>query len=357
MTADKSNVLNIVHEADSQRQHVRVQIPALVHIDGQSYDVKEWSVAGLALECKTEAELARFKEQGLHSAELSYDLSAFKLNVPINLEVMRVDNQNSMVGARFSNMEQAQLSTIQNLVNAYISGELVSAGDAIHVVSRNNFVKPRTIPTKGEESGADKSKKLFKKISLYLVFALAVLYVLSGLYEQIYLITAKSALVVSNGFALQAPAGGALNYNDIFSGDTVKKGDVIMNVVSGTGTIQGIDSPCDCVVSQIHVPPGTTVSKGESILALSPVGTRPYVDAFVTYEEAARLAEGQTAHVLFFGAKKTQAGTIIDIVSKAEASETYIVRIKFEKAIPQKLIGTPVKVKFDTLGMFNAYKQ
>ena len=48
-TATLSGTPQLVHETEAQRQHIRISLPASIHIDGKNYTLADWSVGGISV--------------------------------------------------------------------------------------------------------------------------------------------------------------------------------------------------------------------------------------------------------------------------------------------------------------------
>lgn len=353
MTTQHQNKPKITHEADAQRQHVRVPLPAAIVVDNKKYELKDWSVVGACITVKSEAETNRFKEHAAYKAVLIFTMDEFDLHIPMDIQVQHPDFAKQQVGIQYVNMTQRQVSLMQELVNSYVNGSITTANDLIHVVGRNNFTKPRELPKKGEVTAGEKAGLLFRKGLLIVGSVLLFSYLLFSIYERNFIVTAENAYVDANGFSVEVPSGGLLYFNNLNRGDRVNKGDVIMTVQSESGAIKGFDSPCDCIVNQKLVRGGSKVNTGDKVLRLVPLESEVFVDAFLNYKSAVDIKEGQTVDISVNGSDDHYDGIVQDVSSTSLGKGKYEVRIRPTKPIPDSLLGTPVDVRVDTFGLIN----
>ncbi len=347
------NTPKITHEADTQRQHVRVPLPANIIVNNKAYDLKDWSVAGASIVAKNAGDMQHFQMSSKHEAILAFTMDEFNLHIPMTIKVQHPDQAKNLIGIQYADMTPRQISLMQELVNSYVSGEIATANDIIHVVGRNNFVKPRELPKASKQTPQQKLSLALRKTALIAASVLLFSFLLFSIYERNFIVTAENAYIDANGFAVEANTGGVIHFNDIHRGDRVKKGDVIMTIKSSSGAVRGIDSPCDCIVNQKLVKTGNRVNQGDKILRLVPVGTKMFVDAFIHYEDAVDIKEGQSVDIALDGSDLHLDGVIEDISSVSIGKGKYEVRIRSEEPLPEHLLGTPANVSIDTLGLWH----
>lgn len=347
-----SNTANLVHEADAQRHHVRVRLPAKLEIGGKAYDTRDWSTAGASLIVPDKADATVFTEGKHHSARLIFSFMGFTLIVPMKIEIRHTatDEDGQYLGIRFIDMTQEQIVIMQQLVGSYVTGELSSVGELIHVMSRNNFTKPRQVPKREEDlTAGERFSQALKKLSIPLITLLLLGYVGMSIFEHKFIVSAEKAVVTGDGVSLAAPAGGVVSFKDLHNGDTVKKGDALMTVKTDSGTMTSIDSPCDCAIEDRMVDSGTTVAKGSIVLKLLPTDAPLRVDAQVSYTNAVKLAKGQNVVIQHNGSGKHFDGVISAVTIGANSGDRARVMIHPLETLPKNLIGAPVSIKFNTL--------
>ncbi len=305
---------------------------------------------GASVDIDSAANMNRFKTGQRYAANLIFKMDSFVLHIPMHLLVRSVNDIDRKIGVAFVEMTPRQLSVMQQLVSAYISGELTSIEDIIHVVERNNFVKPRSIPTPQKTSPVQQAMRLLRKVLIFGLGALIFAYLLLSLYERNFIVSATNAYVDASSFMVNTPTGGTVFFHEVDQGDAVKEGAPLATIQSRTGKITTLESPCNCTFNQPLVADGALVNEGESLLRLAPSGATMYVTAYLPYEEAADIHEGQDAQVALSGSDIRLRGTIDYISSMAvEENNLYRIRIVFDEAIDTSLLGTPAHVTIDTL--------
>ncbi len=346
----------IVHEADAQRQHIRVPLPAKIKINNQDYSLRDWSIDGACIELAHEGQKNDFKIGSKYDAVFNFNLGEFSLTLPITAIVHHIDEKENLVGLRYVDLSQEKITVIRQLVNAYVNGEITSAGEIIHVTGRDNFVKSRKLPVASNEDTPNKVSRFIKTGIIMLISLFMLSYIFTNIYERSYVIVANNAVISGDELLLKSPTGGSLNYTNLYSGDKIKKNAAIMTITSSTGALKGVDSPCDCIISRQIMASGSNVSQGDAIITMVPQGSKLYIDAYLPYEEAVNLAEGQIANISIANENINLTGVIKDIKAKTLGGSTYTVRIVTKKQIPEYLIGTPAIVTIDTSGWFRKSK-
>src|SRR4051812_8219257 len=129
----------IVHEAEIHRQHVRLRIPIVVEIDGTRYGIDDWSMGGFGV-----ASPITSRQPGERfPARLIFPFEDFELTLRLDCQMIYALPDLPRFGGKFLALSQGQLSLFRYLVDAYLSGELVSGGDVLAVVSRDNMGEAR----------------------------------------------------------------------------------------------------------------------------------------------------------------------------------------------------------------------
>ena len=344
----------LVHESDAQRHHVRVQLPAKMIINDVSYDVKDWSTAGVRLQIKGKIDANIFKEKKIYDVKMLFDFVGYSLSIPFKIEICYIKDEDDCVGIRYIELNNEQTSIMQHLVSSYVTGELTSVGDLINVTGRNNFTKSRQLPEKADNNSAsERMKRSLRKLFIFFISLFLLIYVAIGIYEQSYVISAQSAVITADNFSVNSSTGGILNYKKFRNGDKVMKGDMLLTVTSETGTITGIDSPCNCIIDKILLTSGTEVSKNTSVISMIPENAKFYIEAYVPYKKAIRITEGQFVHLGLAGSRLDMSGIIktISVDETIQGVSKLIIHTKDN--IPSSLIGTPAEVRIDTLGWTN----
>jgi alginate biosynthesis protein Alg44 len=274
----------IVHEAEVQRQHMRLQLPIKVEIKGHMFEVADWSHQGIALYVKPLlAHNINLKKDDLIDITLVYAFSGFSLNMPMQCEVRHISSDGTKAGCRFHGLSERNISLLHYLVSAYIAGDMVHIGDVLDVVSRKNFTTARKLPTENISKAEMVKRKMRKGINmlLLLILAISVLgYSGLNLYERLCIVQAKVATVVPN-----------LSFTE-----------------SNTS----------------------------------------YIEATVSYNDAIQLKKGMKATLGFPAYDTYLDGTIEQIIMEGVQEDTARILIVPSKTIPDAWMRIPVEVKIDT---------
>lgn len=363
--------LNLVHESETQRQHVRVRIPGVLEIDGGNtraqFRLHDLSAGGIGFEARNVA----FKVGQKYAGRLNITLDPVSLAIPVRFVVRHFDSSTGRVGASFDELGSAEIASIRRVVSSFISGELVGVGDVVHTLSRNNFTAPRGAPAQTERRGFFGTvRAAVVTLAMLAAGALALLYSAQRLDQRLFNTTAVAARVSGPQFQVTMPRDGvfrSLVPDDKFvakgapigSFETtmldlvrsqalqadLKPADLealLDRAVSGT-----ITSPCDCRVEALFVTTEQYVGKGQPIAALTPVKYDPYVVARFKYPEANRLAVGSPVKLNIDGEVTERAGKVAEIrrgFGSDEIDSDLVVVVQAEQPIPANLVSRAVEV-------------
>ncbi len=350
-----SAVPQMVHEAEAQRQHIRINLPASIHISGTNYPLSDWSVGGISI-LPANGQLPSGMSEGSQiDGVLQFQFDGFALSVPAVLEVGFVSHDK--LGCKFNTMDRNQRSVMQYLVTAYTSGELVNAGDLLDVVARNNMTKPRNVPDPyagltSAEIAKQKMVKMLKTGAVALISALLVAYVLSSVYERLYIVKASSAQVAAQMLTVDSPAGGKIYYAPILPDMKVRKGQPLLSVSTTTGANFTVDSPCDCIVKKRLLDNNRLARKGEPALELVRPDARAFVEAYIPHKEAVKLSVQQQVMMALPGHGDYLRGTISIIQAGKGMGGNSLIRIEPNEPLPAEYIDDPVEIRIDTLRIF-----
>lgn len=349
---------NLRHEAEVQRQHARIQLPAKVAVAGIVLETANWSNGGVALKIPEDMALPKeLKEGSSHQAAFQFEFEGFSFVVPLDIEIRHiVKKKDKVVGCRFTNLTRRQISIIQSMVNAYISGEVVQIGDLLDVAARNNFSRPRTIPSADEGLSPfirfrNRMRRSLRFTMVTAVFAALIAFIFLSIYERMFVITAVSGQVAADMISVDAPAGGKVFFKPIPMGTQISKGELLLTISSDTGNITSAESPCDCILKRRIFENNSLARKGEPVLEMVPPDAIPFIRAAVPNTEAVRLKVGDTASLSLPGHGRV-TGKITAIQSGADLGANAILLITPEKPIPVSYVDNPVKVRVDTLNLF-----
>lgn len=355
----------ITHEAEVSRQHARYRIPAKISVDEYSFSLREWSVSGFS----TDHISAEIGEKKVQSGSLIFDTGDFTLSVPIEFEVHHYDRESGFMRARFVNLSRRNLALLHHVINAYLAGDIVAAGDILDVARRDNYVK-KDLDSQPEQqqSAAQKTMQAVKRVVGYTVL-LAVLAGLLGfigytIYNRLFVVDALSARVQGDVVVLRAPDNGIFEMPEGGAASNPDRGEMLGIIRLTGGGAASISNPCDCRVLSVHGLENAFVGRGEPLFTLLPVDARLAVSARVAFHDVAQLKVGQPATIrLSDGSELTgqieRIGSTGDsevrqtappLMGDDRADQVASVRVVPDQTIPPDMLETVASVSFKTLG-------
>jgi alginate biosynthesis protein Alg44 len=330
-----------VHEAEAQRQHVRVKIPAKIKIaDTLFCPLRDLSVSGFAAEGVT---TPFFPRQEIPAA-LEIAFAGFSFRSEFRCQVQYYNPKQKTLGACFTALTGEQLSLLNTIIKSYMSGIVVTQDDILKIAARDNFLRARQ----------DKAeKKTFLQILgrslLFLLFATAGLAVFtfaaSNAYDKIFTVRTERASVAMDIVDIRAAQSGI--FRSLLAPETVNVGrDQSIGVIEpAAGRTEGfiIRSPCDCLVAGREMQDGVLVLTGEDLFRLAPGNSAPFIKAMISPAQAQRLRIGGRSRVRIAGEPGIFNGTVAAI--EAQGAESAIT-IRPESILPASLAGRPAEVVF-----------
>lgn len=297
----------VVHEAaEIHRQHVRLRIPIGVEIDGTRYTVDDWSIGGFGVAERMTAH----KPGDRLMAGLFFPFEDFELTLSLECQIVYIDLESPRFGCRFLGLSQGQASLFRYIVDAYLSGELVAAGDILAVLAQDNAAEARVQRLFGALATRETRGRRLRRLFGYLLFLLAGLLlaglVAAGLYER-YVITTDQAAIVAPFYRLTASSAGTVEAG---APGLLHPGDAAARLRGANGAIVPVPSPCECVLDEWHVPPGQVAQAGQAIATLVAADQPLTVRAYLPFETASRLRVGQAAEITVPGKEAPYQGRI-----------------------------------------------
>lgn len=364
--------LNLVHESETQRQHVRVRIPGELEIQSpqgaaRRFRLHDLSAGGLSFE----APATHLRIGSTASGRLRLRIEGVEVAIPVRFEVRHTDPVEGRVGVRFEALGAAQTATLRRVIGAYLSGELLEAGDVIHTLARNNFTPPRKHTEPPRRRGfLSRTRALAQTAAVLVIGAIALLYVGHRLHEKMFGSSSIAARVSGPSFQVEMPRDGV--FHSLVPADgIVKKGSPLgsfetsmfglvqsraleanlsqaeIDALLGTDIKGTVTSPCDCRVVALHAADGQYVSKGRKLAKLTPVEFEPYVVARFGYREAGRLEPGTVVSVRINGEALPRSGRVTQLRHEGEPdslSQDMVVVVEPETVLPMDLLSRPARV-------------
>tara|TARA_B100001989_G_C24539203_1_gene466494 strand:+ start:1050 stop:2084 length:1035 start_codon:yes stop_codon:yes gene_type:complete len=339
----QSEIKNIVHESETQRQFVRLPVPAKARIDEKEYDVKDLSSGGLSV-----VKVGKEYEDGtIVPLELFLPFSAFSLEVVIDTEVKYYDAKDKMLGLQFVNVTQDQVALLNHVMKSFMAGEIVRSGDLLNVAARENFVTERKKNSTNKTPVVNVSRQIPGLLVISTLGILAATFIALNLYDSLFTLRSSNALVQGAEIQVRAVSQGMFQSKLAPDAKDVSEREEI-------GAVNGDDlkSPCNCIISQVHRQDGEFVIPGDPILTLVPKESSPWIVATVKASDANKLSLKNEAHISIAGTAMDVKGYVASIKAVSSPALDGLgtrmaeVRIIPEQNLPVELSGRPAKVVF-----------
>ena len=365
---------NVVHESEAQRQHARVKIPAKLRFFGPDRTpvearVIDLSAGGLAFN----AGQLPLKIGDVHKARLQFVIDNLGLAMDVELQVRSFDRQTGRAGCQFQNLEPQDISTLRHLITSHLSGDIVSMGEVLATLQRDNFTKARKMKDGGHGmTPFGRLRAVTFSLAIFLVGLTAFGFIFKSVYGMYFVSHAQAGLVSVPGMNITMPRDGTVQSLIKADGIAAKGAPLatfstsMLDVLKGhleedqlqpakveelfgkqmTGTLT---SPCDCTVSQQLVADGQYASKGDVIFQLVPRNSEANVEARFSYRQFSDVRPGTQVSFQIAGEDKTRTGKIVSSTSlkSADLSSDIRVQIKPDESLDSSLAGRPVEVNSD----------
>lgn len=365
---------NVVHESEAQRQHARVKIPAKLRFFGPDRTpvearVIDLSAGGLAFN----AGQLPLKIGDKYKARLQFVIDNLGLAMDVELQVRSFDRETGRTGCMFQNLEPQDISTLRHLITSHLAGDIVSIGEVLATLQRDNFTKARKVKDGGHGMTAfGRMKAVTFSLGIFIVGLAAFGFIFKSVYGMYFVSHAQAGLVSVPGVNITMPRDGTVQSLVKADGVAAKGAPLatfstsMLDVLKGhleddqlapakveelfgkqmTGTLT---SPCDCTVAQQMVADGQYASKGDVIFQLVPRNTEANVEARFSYRQFGDVLPGTPVRFQIAGEDKSRTGKIVSSTSlkSADLSSDIRVLIQPDEALDSTLAGRPVEVNSD----------
>ncbi len=362
---------NVVHESEAQRQHARVKIPAKLRFFGPDRTpvearVIDLSAGGLAFN----AGQLPLKVGDVHKARLQFVIDNLGLAMDVELQIRSVDRQTGRIGCQFQNLEPRDISTLRHLITSHLAGDIVSVGEMLATLQRDNFTKARKVKDGGHGmTPLGRLKAVTFSAGIFVVGLVAFGFIFKSVYGMYFVSHAQAGLVSVQGMNITMPRDGTVQSLIKADGVAAKGAPLatfstsMLDVLKGhldegqlqpskveelfgkqmTGTLT---SPCDCTVAQQLVANGQYASKGDVIFQLVPRNTEANVEARFSYRQFGDVLPGTSVSFQIAGEDQTRTGKIVSSTSlkSADLSSDIRVQIKPDEPLDSAFAGRPAEV-------------
>ena len=368
---------NFVHESEAQRQFARVRMPAklFVKLDGTTmkFPIEDLSAGGFGIKLGTEG----LRRGQVYNGRLVFRIDGFDLAVDVEFVPRSFTGNDNRCGCEFQNLGANEVSVLRYLITSFLSGELVSAGDVLNTLSRENFTKAR----KGKGSQAlgffASARAMVVSLLVMAIGLLALTFVGYQLWQIYFVTTAESAMVASEQVPVRIPKDAKVT-TLVDAGEQVEAGQAIatfdapmlsyVNDLVGNGnytvtqieellgqSVRGtLTSPCDCKVVNLLPAKDQYMSKGEKLAVVAPTDASAHVIARFNFADGGDLEEGQSVTLRLPGGD-TQSGRIeslfVDAESPNQPGNAINALIQAGEPLPMQSVGRPIGVTVDVFQM------
>lgn len=370
--------LNLVHEAEAQRQYARVRIPATLKVnfpDAESrfYRLVDISAGGF---CLTAVD-SEFAQGRIYAGQVIFNVDGFKFLLDAKFQARNINPVSKRVGCEFQELDPKQMAALRYLITSFLGGELINTGDMLNTLARQNFTKSRQQLEAQKASGGAGFRALLLSGIVFLIGLGAAAYVGAQLYNIFFVTASQTASLTNLRHQVVMPRAGDFT-SLVEAGARVGKGQPIANFkapvieymdrnLSGVMTGQQIQalasqytsgtltSPCDCVVAELTVGEKQYVSRGTKVFELVEEGGEPFVLAYFQFAAAERLKPGDAVEVEVMGESRRLPGTIssVRVAPEIPGTERLEVAVRLEQPLSAEYIDRPLRVsksRLNTLG-------
>lgn len=366
---------NVVHESEAQRQYARLKMPARIRFLGSDRDMFESELLDLSAGGFSFIQSSLPMKLGDHQkGALVFQIDGLSMTIDVEFQVRSVSAEGQRVGCEFHQLRPREIAALRYLITSYTSGEMITMGDMLGTLQRDNFAKAR----KGKGGGAmgffSRLRALTFSVLIFLIGVGACAYILNQLYNLYYVTHADSAMVSLPSQQVSMPREGVLQVGLVKVGSEVAKGaplatfsatmlDVLKNSLPAeqmtpenierlfSKTLQGtLTSPCDCRVVAQYVGDGQSASKGVPVFELVPLKGEPTIDARFPYKAFSKVQPGIRVLVQVSGESAARNGKI-STVSLQQGSLASDIRVSIitDEPLSAEVAGRPVEVTIDGL--------
>ncbi|OAI93297.1 alginate biosynthesis protein Alg44 [Pseudomonas putida] len=362
--------VNVVHESETQRQHARVKIPArlrYLNANRETVEVKveDLSAGGLSFHAKQPLPVGEVMR-----GRLQFTVDNLGLSMDIEFQVRSHNAADGRTGVQFQNLEPRDIATLRHLITSHLSGELISIGDVLSTLQRDNFTKARKQKNDGGGlSPLGRLRAVTFSLGVFVVGVAAFAFIAKSVYGVYFVSHAEAGVVSVPTTQVTMPRDGTLqalvengaevvkgaplasfstSMLDLLKGhlddeqlEPAKVEELFGKQMSGTLT-----SPCDCIVARQLVDDGQYAAKGAVIFQLIPRTSNPTIDARFSYRQFDDVKPGTRVNFQIAGDGEERTGRIVSSanLNSDDLSSDIRVQIKPDAPLPSQMIGLPASV-------------
>ncbi len=281
----------IVHESEITRQHARYKIPAIMEIDGKEYKIDNWSLSGCAIIDLPEEYLNKKFAIG----KMIFKFDDFETAIDgLNIEFLRNDKyeDKTIMRCRFTDIKPYQTAILNQIITAYIEGDIITQDDILQVVKRQI-----TYPKKNPKS-VDKKKGWSILIIIYFVIFLLVAFLLYVFYTRTFIVKSIIGYVDANVTVIRSPSPSYIEFlKPLHKNEELN----VSNPLGAAKLIYGgnviLKNPVKGRIFNIYIHNGEFRNVGEPILSILPDKAGYTIMSHFLAEQAVKLKVGYIATV------------------------------------------------------------
>jgi alginate biosynthesis protein Alg44 len=326
---------NVIHESEVQRQYVRVKIPARIQFTANGaerrYELNDVSAGGFSFD--SPGDQYAFGQDFSGRLLLSVDSVGFSISVGFSVNSRLGE---SRVTCLFQDLGSQEIAALRHVLTAYLGGELVTTGDMLTTLSRENLLRARTAKGGSPLKMGGRVRAVIGTSVALLIGLAAFSYTVIRLYDIVIVTHAAAAKVAAQTYTITMPRDGTF-FSLLPPDGRVKKGQplgsfqtALLDVVAGVpGSFKltpeeltqlvgqqlkgSLASPCDCAVHKVFVTDAQYVLRNQAVLELVPQDARPYLLARFHYDEVRQLRRGRKVRFALNGGSASIEGTISNL--------------------------------------------
>lgn len=362
---------NVVHETEAQRRHARIKIPAYLQVKtaAGSTSIRLLDISASGFSVNDEKNVFDNINNGKGAIQFVFGDVIIALQTRFQI----VARNNGRVGFEFQDLGTHEVSALRHIITKFLAGEIVTSGDVLHIITRDNSAKARGNKGSSALTGFARIKALFGTGIMALVGLAAFAFVASKLYENFLTVKADVGIITAPSVSAVAPQEGFVKLA-VNQGDTVKKGQLIATLNTPALSTFGssienlgltadelramlsedigseIKSPCDCYVSSIDFQQ-TYADKGTVLATLTESDVPAYIEARFGIDELKNVAINKVATFKMSDEGNAFKGKVSDVYfpqqfdNGNEDSSLFLAKIVPDEPVSIDLLNKPVTVE------------
>ncbi len=221
-------VIDIRHEAASQRRHLRVNFPIRVALDGNIYKTLDWSISGVRI-------------GGVEKVHKKGDLVKIRVMIPFqgydfsfltSLEILNYNPATQELAGEFTTIGEREQEVLKTFLNGLVMGEMAD----VDGVLRRIDVPVTPVSLKPDPKEVRSARELERKRELGIRFYIVAGVILSALllivlYTNVFQLKVETSVVMSPTDTIISPANGDITFLGEKSPAKIKEGEPLLKVV------------------------------------------------------------------------------------------------------------------------------